>query len=298
MTARIFDRFSGHRSLHERLQMRGTGADVEASAARRSRACTRLNSVGTKKSVAQVAKQRPPITARPSGRFCPASSAIGHMPMIIASAVISTGRKRVLPASSAAVTASAPSSNRVRPKLMTRIELAVATPMHMIAPVERRNRQGRPGREQHPDDAGERGWQRHDDHERIEPGLEVDDDQEVDQDHRHREADDELRIRARHHRHLAAQHDAGALRHVMRRVPHHVPDIRRHSAEVASLRRRVDVDDRADVVMVDDGVAGLRVTVERPPSNCAVEPAPAVTGISRSAFIVSKSCCGVCTETA
>ena len=35
------------------------------------------------------------MTARPSGEFCPGSIAIGAMPMIIASAVISTGRKRV-----------------------------------------------------------------------------------------------------------------------------------------------------------------------------------------------------------
>ena len=43
------------------------------------------------------------MTARPSGAFCsppsPSPSAIGIMPMIMASAVISTGRKRVKPAS-------------------------------------------------------------------------------------------------------------------------------------------------------------------------------------------------------
>ena len=62
-------------------------------------------------------------------------SAIGNMPMIMASAVISTGRKRVIPASSAALTGSPCSASRSRAKLTTRIELAVATPMHMIAPV-------------------------------------------------------------------------------------------------------------------------------------------------------------------
>ncbi len=55
--------------------------------------------------------------------------------MIMASAVISTGRKREKPASSAATTASPECSSRSRAKLTTRIELAVATPMHMIAPV-------------------------------------------------------------------------------------------------------------------------------------------------------------------
>ena len=45
----------------------------------------------------------PPMTARPSGAFCsppsPSPSDMGSMPRIIASAVISTGRRRVMPAS-------------------------------------------------------------------------------------------------------------------------------------------------------------------------------------------------------
>jgi len=59
---------------------------------------------------------------------------IGNMPMTIASAVINTGRKRVKPdreplqRRGALVEAS-------RAKLTTRILLAVATPIHMMAPV-------------------------------------------------------------------------------------------------------------------------------------------------------------------
>src|ERR1700745_3700998 len=57
-----------------------------------------LNTTGTNISVAKVAKIRPPTTARPSGAFCsppsPRPSAMGAMPMIMASAVIRTGRKR------------------------------------------------------------------------------------------------------------------------------------------------------------------------------------------------------------
>src|ERR1700730_3425001 len=60
-----------------------------------------LNSTGTKNSVVMVAKMRPPITARPSGAFCsppsPKPSAIGSMPITIASAVIMTGRRRTNP---------------------------------------------------------------------------------------------------------------------------------------------------------------------------------------------------------
>ena len=61
--------------------------------------CSRLKTEGTKTSVATVANSRPPITARPSGAFCsppsPRPSAMGIMPMIMARAVIRTGRKRV-----------------------------------------------------------------------------------------------------------------------------------------------------------------------------------------------------------
>ena len=52
-----------------------------------------------KNNVAKVATNKPPMTARPSGAFCsppsPSPSAMGNMPMIIASAVIMTGRRRV-----------------------------------------------------------------------------------------------------------------------------------------------------------------------------------------------------------
>src|SRR5229473_2283398 len=60
------------------------------------RPCSRLKTDGTKMSVAIVAQKRPPMTARPSGAFCsppsPEPRAMGIIPMIIASAVISTGR--------------------------------------------------------------------------------------------------------------------------------------------------------------------------------------------------------------
>ena len=57
------------------------------------------------------------------------------MPITIASAVISTGRRRTNPASSAACVASPISLSFSRAKLITSTLLAVATPMHMIAPV-------------------------------------------------------------------------------------------------------------------------------------------------------------------
>src|SRR5271166_626059 len=101
--------------------------------------CSRLKTVGTKNSVATVATRSPPMTARPRGAFCsppsPRANAIGSMPMIMASAVISTGRKRVNPASIAAVAESRPSARPSRAKLTSRMLFAVAMPMHMMAPV-------------------------------------------------------------------------------------------------------------------------------------------------------------------
>src|SRR5215472_368733 len=98
-----------------------------------------LNTTGTKNKVATVAKINPPMTARPRGAFCsppsPIPSAIGTMPMIMASAVINTGRIRVYPASRAASQALCPSRMRSRAKEITRMLFAVATPMHITAPV-------------------------------------------------------------------------------------------------------------------------------------------------------------------
>src|SRR5258707_3452810 len=116
-----------HDALRSNQAAVGSGCMGKASAGLRSDACTMLNMVGTRNRVAQVAKSRPPITARPRGAFWLGSTAIGIMPMIIASAVMSTGRKRVLPASIAAVIGSAPSARRSPAKLITRRLLAVPT---------------------------------------------------------------------------------------------------------------------------------------------------------------------------
>jgi len=57
------------------------------------------------------------------------------MPITMARAVINTGRIRTNPASSAAWVALPNSASFSRAKLITSTLLAVATPMHMIAPV-------------------------------------------------------------------------------------------------------------------------------------------------------------------
>src|SRR5258705_687672 len=117
---------------------RGIGRHHEAPDERRP--CRRAKTDGTKTRVATVAHNRPPMTARPSGAFCsppsPSPSAMGIMPMIMAKAVIRTGRNRVKPASMAALTGSPCCSNRSLAKQTTRILFAVPTPMHIMAPIK------------------------------------------------------------------------------------------------------------------------------------------------------------------
>ena len=151
----------------------------------RFRPCIMANTEGTKNSVATVANNSPPITARPNGAFCsppsPKPSAIGTMPMIIARAVISTGRMRVYPASTAASIAGTPACKRSRENETSKMELAVATPMHITAPVSdgtlsrvcvsNRN-QAMPAKAP---------GSRRDDNERVKPGLKIHHDQQVHQ---------------------------------------------------------------------------------------------------------------------
>lgn len=87
-----------------------------------------------------MAKASPPMTARPSGAFCsppsPSPSAMGTIPTTMASAVMSTGRRRVAAASRAASCGAAPPATSSLAKATTRMPLAVATPMLMMAPMK------------------------------------------------------------------------------------------------------------------------------------------------------------------
>ena len=185
------------------------------------------------------------MTARPSGAFCsppsPRPSAIGGMPMIIASAVISTGRKRTKPASSAAFDASPSSSSRLARERDHEHAVRGRDAHAHDRAGQRRHRQRRVRREQHPDDAGERGRQRRDDHERIGPRLEVDDDQQIDQHDRAEQAEQQARERALHRAHLAEQRDASSPSARPSRCRRAPCGCRRDRAEVAVLRGRVDL---------------------------------------------------------
>ena len=94
---------------------------------------------GSTKRVASVAAARPPITARPSGAVCsppsPNASAIGTMPASIAQLVMRMGRSRPCAPSTAASAASAPPRRLRSAKVTSKMALATATPMAMIAPM-------------------------------------------------------------------------------------------------------------------------------------------------------------------
>ena len=97
------------------------------------------NTEGSTTRVASVAAASPPMTARPSGATCwppsPSASAIGTMPAIMAQLVIKIGRSRARPASTPASPAAAPSVRCRSANVTSRIALATATPMAMIAPM-------------------------------------------------------------------------------------------------------------------------------------------------------------------
>ncbi len=136
---------------------------------------------------------------------------MGTMPMIMASAVISTGRRRTKPAFRAAWRASPTRiSNCSRAKLTTRMELDVATPMHMMAPVSAGTLSRVLVRKQKPDDAGQRRRQRRDDEEGIEPGLEVDHDEQVDQQDGKRQSGEQADVGLLHGLALPAQDEVRA----------------------------------------------------------------------------------------
>ena len=160
--------------------------------------------------------------------------------MIIAAAVISTGRKRLTPASQAAVSGSRPCCRSLRAKVTTSTELAVATPRLMIAPISAGTLTVVSVRCKRPDHAGQRAGQRGDDDERIEPALEIDDQQQVDQHDGHDQPDAQAGEAGVHRLRLAAQHDEAAARQLLLRLRDQRLDVAaaRRPGRARSRRRR------------------------------------------------------------
>ena len=85
---------------------RGRAAPGTAATPHRPKASVKVSTTGTTTSVSSVEEIRPPITACAMGAFCPLPSwrlsASGSIPKIMASVVMTMGRKRVVPASTSA----------------------------------------------------------------------------------------------------------------------------------------------------------------------------------------------------
>ncbi len=200
------------------------------------------------------------MTARPRGAFCsppsPAPRAMGIMPMIMARAVMRTGRKRVAPASMAAWDSIAVLLKAVLGEGDDEDAVGGGDAHAHDRAHERRDAEGGAGGEEEEDDSGERGGQRGDDDEGVEPGLEVDDDEQVDEDDGEDETGDEAEVGAVHGLDLAADADEVAAGHVLLVFRDDPVDLAADGAEVASLDVAVDVEDAADVVVRDDGHLG------------------------------------------
>ena len=79
---------------------------------------------------------RPPMTARPSGASYSAPNATGIIPAIMAKVVIRMGRRRLAAPLTAAASAGAPSRRYRSANVASKIALATATPIAIIAPMK------------------------------------------------------------------------------------------------------------------------------------------------------------------
>ena len=174
------------------------------------------------------------------------------MPMIIASAVISTGRSRVVPADSAALCGIVPLVPLVVGEGDQQDAVGRGHADAHDRPHQRRHADRRLRDEQHPQDAGQRAGQGHEDDERIEPRLEIHDHQEIDEQHGEDQAERQPAERVVHALDLAADGERAAARQLR---PQRVNDplhVGRHASQVAPLHVGVDLEHRLHVVVAHD----------------------------------------------
>ena len=240
--------------MRRRLRRQNVDRACEAPADSCAAACRRSAPGAASRSVANTS---PPMTARPSGAFCspasPRPSAIGIMPMIIASAVISTGRNRVLPdldhrierrqrfVARAQVVGEGDHQDRVRHRDADRHDRA-----HQRHHVDRRA--GSTSVQMMPSNAAGTAimmmkgsihdWNRIDQH-------------RVDQDDRQHQAEAEQAERVLHDLVLAAQGNLGGRRQILLHLGDHLVDLGGDRSEVAPFDIGGDVDDALDRVVVD-----------------------------------------------
>ncbi len=165
---------------------------------------------------------RPPITARPRGAFCsppsPRPSAIGTMPMTMARAVIIRGASgpRRLPGRPGS--ASRPRCKFCAGKSHDQHAVGGGHAHAHDGPHQGRNAQGGLRQEQQPNHARQRARQSGDDDEGIDPGLEIDHQQQVDQHDAQRPARGQPDEGGMHCLRLAAQDDPASARQFLFRL--------------------------------------------------------------------------------
>ena len=179
------------------------------------------------------------------------------MPMIMASAVMSTGRRRTKPAFSAAL-----------PRIAHQDFKLLAGKAHHQDGVgrghahahdgagQRRHAEAGPGQEEKPDDSRKGRGQRRDDEKWIEPGLEVDHDEQVDQQDGEGQAAQQADIGRAHGLALAAENETGTARQVFLMAGDDLLHGAGDAAQIGPFNVRVDIDDRLDVVMADFALLG------------------------------------------
>src|ERR1700678_1486702 len=101
--------------------------------------------------------------------------------------------------------------------------------------------------EQEPDDSRKRARQSHQDDERIEPGLEIHDDEQINENNRKREPPEQARKRRIHGQNLAADDELRAPWQVLLVFLDDRVDLARKTSQIASLYGAENVDDRLDV---------------------------------------------------
>ena len=114
---------------------------------------------------------------------------------------------------------------------------------------QRGHRKRRSRHKQHPNDAGERAGQRRDDDEWVEPGLEIDDNHQIDEHDGASEAKIQLAISVVHGADLAAYRHIGAPRHVLAGCLQDALEVARNGTEIAALHGAENIDDRLYIVM-------------------------------------------------
>src|SRR5712675_2635822 len=105
--------------------------------------------------------------------------------------------------------------------------------------------------EQETDDASKRGRQRSDDDERIEPGLKVHYDQEIDQNDGEDESAQQPEVGSAHGLQLALNGYEAAARQGLSVGIYNACDLAAHRSQVAALHVGVDIDYATNVVMRD-----------------------------------------------